>query len=202
MTSKKRRAEFRKQNKEYREKIKGEINSIDGMHYKDDSKEKLHVAILLFVGYCLFLLYFLPKRLNLTPLSQEYFKVNGMIAVMMFLILIFVFGYFPEMLSYWNSARVKVGRNESLTVEEKAHGLIFILWIICMIVFFGIVDFSFLNMKGGIPQIGSVALLSMWGFFRNVYRLRKANLQERKRKRDHEKHIEEIRSRRNPPPEK
>jgi len=125
-----------------------------------------------------------------------------MIAVAMLVPLMYVIGYFPEMCQHWKSAYQKWKVHKVMNFEEKEHLIALFTCVIAVVVFFGIVDFSFLRVKEGIPQLGSVALLGLWGFFRNVYKLRKANWQERKRKRDHEKHIEEIRSRRNPPPEK
>jgi len=200
--SRKQKAEHRKQVKAHMDEVKKEMNKIDGVYYKDDPKENLHATILVFGIFCLFLLFFLPRRFGLTPGSHDYFETNGMIAVMMLGFLIFVFGYFPEILAYWISAFKKLKKREKLLDVEKEHLIVFVEWVIAMTVFFGIVDFSFLSVKGGIPRIGSVAALSLLGLLSNIYRTRKANWQERKRIRDHEKHIEEIRSRRNPPSEK
>jgi len=201
--SKKRKAEIRRQVKDEVQEIERNIQGIDGVYYKNDPKEDYQATVLIFVMYIglfvvfLYRLYFVVRKG-----SPEYLETNGMIGTLALLYLLFWVGYLPEIFSYWKSTYRKFRLREKLSVGEKEHVIHFFLVIMNMVIFFGIVDFSFLGVKGGIPRIGSVALLSMWGFFRNVYRLRKANWEERKRKREHERHIERIRSRRNPPPKK
>ncbi|NOY21998.1 MAG: hypothetical protein GXO70_00615 [Acidobacteria bacterium] len=176
------------------------MRKIDGVYYKNDPKEDFYVSIAALVVCIASLLVFLYRLFYIVQKgTSAYFETNGMIAVMMLAPILYVIGYFPEMLSQWKSAYRKLKQHQNLFAREKECLIYLFLWVICMIVFFGVVDFSFLRMKGGVPRLGSVALLGMWGFFRNIYRLRKANWQERKRKREHEKHIEEIRSRRNSP---
>jgi len=169
---------------------------------QDDPKDNFGATIVFFILCLGFLAYFLFQRFTLVPDSSDYYETNGMLAVGMLIPLFYVLGYFPEMLKIWKSVFKSIQSSNPLSYPEKEGMLHLVLFPVCAVVFFFIVDFSFLGVEGGIPRIGSVAALSMWGFFRNVYRLRKANRQERKRKLEHEKHIEEIRSRRNSPPGK
>jgi len=170
--------------------------------YQNDPKDQFGGAVVIFILCLTFLAYFLFERFTLVPDSSDYYETNGMLAVGMLMLLLFVLGYFPEMLKSWQSAFKSFRAKKPLSYPEKEGMLYLVLFPVCAVVFFFIVDFSFLGVEGGIPRIGSVAALSMWGFFRNVYRLRKTNWEERKRIQDHEKHIEEIRRRRNPPPKK
>jgi hypothetical protein len=169
----------------------------------EKEKDELHAIFLvltMMVAYILWTsydIYFQTK-----PDTLDFLHQNGRLATVCFIYLVFIFGYLPEHYKYWVSVYKNLKLHHQLMTKEKAELIHLVLGAFCIVVFFGFVDFSFLGTKEGIPEIGSVAALSIIGMLGNIYRLRKTNRNERKRKRDKEKHIEEIRSRRNPPPKK
>ena len=169
----------------------------------EKKKDELHACYLVFtmmVAYILWTYYDIYFQTK--PGTLDFFQQNGRLATVCFIYLVFIFGYLPEHYNYWVSSCKKLRLHRQLMTKEKEELIHLALAVICTVVFFAFVDFSFLDVKGGIPEIGSVAALSLLGLLSNIYRTRKADWQERKRIRGHEKHIEEIRSRRNPPSEK